>query len=159
MLLTARGGTVVALFAASAPAIGGSLLRTNARPGDVFPGQSLPRVSGRAARLGRLGENYRSAGRAAGAPRGDAQLGDGRGLSVGAVPPVRDRHPLVSSARARRRRRLSIGFVVRGAFGSAVPVGVARWTWRIAGRASRSCQAGRRASAAHRGRCKISSAV
>ena len=100
MLLTARGGTIAALFAASAPAIGGSLLRTNAGPEDVFPGQSLPRVSGRAARLGRLGENYRSAGRAAGAPRGDAQLGDGRGLSVGAVPPVRDRHSCSKQAAA-----------------------------------------------------------
>ena len=50
--------------------------------------------------MGRLGENYRSARRAAGAPRGDTQPGDGRGLSVGAVPPARDRHPLVTSARA-----------------------------------------------------------
>ena len=45
-----------------------------------------------------------------------------------------------SVQRVRRRRRLSIGFVVRGAFGSAVPVVVTRRTWRIAGRASRSCQ-------------------
>ena len=50
--------------------------------------------------MGRLGENYRSAGRAAGAPRGDAQLGDGRGLSVGAVPPVRDRHSCSKQAAA-----------------------------------------------------------